>query len=58
MNNWVEIHIFGSITEGNIKINLDNYKDEKILDLLYLPQIKKTLIDVIKTELEKQNEDD
>jgi hypothetical protein len=26
--------------------------------LLYLPQIKKTLIDVIQTELEKQNEED
>lgn len=57
MENWIEIHMFGRTTDGAIKINLDNYKDKKLLDILYMPQIKRMLEKMIEEELKKNEED-
>lgn len=58
MLNWIEINMYGSITSSSIRINLDNY-NSKLLDMLYIPQIKKILEEMIEKELEKaKNEED
>lgn len=46
------ISMYGNKTEGSIKINLDNY-NEKLIDMLYIPQIKKILKEIIAEELKE-----
>ena len=48
------ISMNGSKTEGCIEINLDNY-NPKLIDMLYIPQIKKILKQMIDEELKKDN---
>nr|DAW34331.1 MAG TPA: hypothetical protein [Caudoviricetes sp.] len=48
----IEIRIYGKQANGALKINLDNY-NEKLIDMLYVPSIKKILKQVIEKELEK-----
>lgn len=44
------ISMHGDKAEGSIKINLDNY-NSKLIDMLYIPQIKKILNEIIAEEL-------
>lgn len=50
----IVISIEGKSTDGAIKINLDNY-DEKLIDMLYMSEIKKILLQVINGELQGED---
>lgn len=52
LDNCIDISFIGKVSEGALRINLDNY-NEKLIDMLYMPQIKKILLKMIKEEMKK-----
>ena len=52
LDNCIDISFIGKASEGSLRINLDNY-NEKLIDMLYMPQIKKILLKMIKEEMKK-----
>lgn len=53
MSKEIIITIQGEKAEGSIKINLDNY-NEKLVDMLYMKNIKDILIKTINEEMKEE----
>lgn len=56
-NKNIDIEIYSYSSEAAIRINLENY-NPKLLDMLYMPQIREKLEQVIKEQLETIKQDE